>query len=84
MHKTAKLCHECHVKQNGTYAPIVDRAEQRERQERLDLALTAGWTLEDIFGFDPDEEYDPSRDKLPTREQIVKRMIKNWFMEGDK
>ena len=78
MHKSAKLCQACHVKQPRTIKSV-----DQERRERFDLALAAGWTLDDIFGFDPDEEYDPSRDKLPTREQIVKRMIKNWFKEGD-
>lgn len=81
MHKTAKLCHDCHVKQNGTFDRIVDRTERQERQERFDMALVAGWTVEELYG----GEYDPGnpqKDKLPTREEIVARMIKNWFKGG--
>ena len=77
MHRNAQRCHDCHVDQNGTWDPITDRAERQERQERFDLALQAGWTLEELYGgtYDPD---DPQKDKLPTRTEIVARMIKNW------
>ena len=82
MHKNAQLCHNCHVDQNGTFDPIVDRAERQERQERFDLALAAGWTLGEIYGgkYDPN---NPQKDKLPTRTEIVKRMIKNWRAMSD-
>ena len=83
MHYSASLCHDCHVKQNGTFDRVVDRKEQRERQERFDLALQAGWKLEELYGgtFDPNE---PKKDKLPTRQEIVNRMIENWWKkEGE-
>ena len=82
MHRNAQLCHNCHVDQNGTWDPITDRAERQERQERFDLALAAGWTLAELYGgtFDPNE---PKGDKLPSRTEIVKRMIKNWRAMSD-
>lgn len=70
MRRMAKLCHDCHVDQNGTFDPI-ERADVQDRRERFDLALAAGWTLEDIYGYDPNEVYNPQKDKLPTREQII-------------
>ena len=78
MHRDAKLCWECHIKQLGQVKPIA-----QDRRERFDLALSAGWTLEDIYGYDPEEPYDPNKDKLPTREQIMARLIKGWWANGN-
>lgn len=75
MRKGARRCHECHVKQAETVGSVA-----QDRRERFDLALAAGWTLEDIYGYDPDEPYDPNRDKLPTMEEIVARLIKQWWV----
>ena len=81
MHRDARLCQACWNKERSTLSDE-QRAERKERQERFDLALQAGWTLEDIYGYDPDEPYDPSKDKLPSRREIVKRMIENWYKGG--
>ena len=70
--RKAKVCKKCHTLQ------VAERRVDPDRRERFELALLAGWTLEDIYGFDPSEEYDPERDKLPSRREIVARMIKNW------
>ena len=74
MRRDAKLCKVCHDKQKTKPSGV-----SKERRERFELALQAGWTLEDIFGYDPDEEYDPDKDKLPTMNEIVARLIKNWW-----
>lgn len=77
MHHQAKLCQVCYMK-----AKTKGRQVSKERRERFEMALRAGWTLEDIYGYDSSEEYDPTKDKLPTREEIVKRMISNWYKGG--
>jgi len=76
MHRTAELCQDCHEEHANTFGPI-DLESKKERDERFRLAEQAGWTVQELLEL-------ARQDKLPTREQIVKRMINNWFKEGDK
>ena len=74
MHHTAKLCKTCHYREMSK-----PKGVSQERRERFDMALAAGWTLEELYKYDLEGEYDPTRDKLPSRQEIVDRMITNWW-----
>ena len=81
MRATAKLCYQCHLAEKRAVDPLVIE-ERQERQERFDLALLAGWMLEELYGgtFDPG---NPQEDKLPTMNEIMGRLIKNWWAMSD-
>lgn len=74
MHRSSSLCRKCHYEQAREVQPV-----DKDRRERFELALGAGWTVEELYG--NGEKYDPdkAKDRLPSRQAIVNRMIENWF-----